>query len=231
MRKIVLVVMAITLAISNVNSQIKKTPTKRTVTSVAAKKKAEVEAKAKAEVEAKAKAEAEEKAKAEEEARNRSNSNCYFSFDTGEFISNQGTDDYVVYEVPNMSASELKSAIYTALSSMYASPKDVITNLSDNMIQVEGFKENIYSFRVGSSIYFNDILFNMVIQFKDGKVRYNRPTIKMLYIGSPIGKLRADMSLGISKLIEREENRKSVDLYFWNLLRELNSKLQKSNEW
>ena len=59
MKKIVLILMAITFAIGNVNSQVKRTSAKRTTTSVAAKKKAEAEAKAKADAEAKAAAKAE----------------------------------------------------------------------------------------------------------------------------------------------------------------------------
>lgn len=226
MKKLVLIVMAVTFAIGGVQSQTKKAPVKRSTTSVAAKKKAEAEAKAKAEAE-----EAAEKARVEESARKLRNSNCYFTFDTGVFVSKQGTKDYVVYEIPNMTASELKSAIFTTLSSMYKSPKDAITNLSDNMIQLEGYKENIYYFRAGSSTYFNDIAFNMVIQFKDGKVRYNSPTIKMLHIGGPLGKSKADMSLGIPRLISKEEDRKAVYSYFSSLLYNLNSKLQKSNDW
>lgn len=53
------------------------------------------------------------------------NSNCYFSFRTGDFISEQQYDGFVVYEIPNMNSSELKSAVYTAISSIYKSPKDV----------------------------------------------------------------------------------------------------------
>lgn len=207
------------------NAQTKNTSVKRSKTSVGTKLSDFEAAQAKAEAEAKAEVEAEIK------ARNEKNRNCYFSFETGEFISKQGTGDYVVYEIPNMSASELKSAVYTTLSSMYNSPKDAITNLSDNMIQIEGYKENIYYFVAGSDIYFNDISFNMVIQFKDGKVRYNRPTIKMLYIGGPIGKGKANMALGIPYLIKKEKDRKSVDLYFGDLLRRLNDNLQKSNDW
>lgn len=227
MKKLLFIFITLSLVSGNVFSQSTKAPAKRTTNSVTSKQKAEAEA-----IEKTKAAEREAFAKAEEERlRISNNSKCRFSFEKGDFVSLQGNEDYVVYEIPNMSASDLKSAVYTALSSMYKSPKDVITSLSDNMIQLEGYAADIYYFTVGSSIYYNDILFNIVIQFKDGKVRYNKPNIKQLYIGGPMGKLKADMSKNISKLIERKDERQRVESYFSSLISKLNSKLKVSNDW
>ena len=64
--------------------------------------------------------------------------NPVFGFDRrGLFSTQDETKDYVVFEIPDMSAAQIKGAIYTKLSTMYASPKDVITNISDNIIQLE----------------------------------------------------------------------------------------------
>ena len=87
MKKILLFLLVATLGCGNVYSQTKK-PVRRTA-SVAAKQKAEAEAKAKAEAEAKAKAEAEEKARISE-----NNMKCKFSLETGDFISQQGYENY-----------------------------------------------------------------------------------------------------------------------------------------
>lgn len=214
MKKLLLFFILVSFVSGNAYSQATKTPAKRKTSSVTTKQKAEEEAIAKTKA-----AEKEAFAKAEEERKRIANNhNCRFSFEKGEFVSLQGSDDYVVYEIPNMSASDLKSAVYTSLSSMYKSPKDVITNLSDNMIQLEGYAENLYYFKVGNRIYFNDILFDIVIQFKDGKIRYNKPNIKQLYIGGPLGKGRADMSISLSKLIDDKDKRQSVESYFNSLL-------------
>ena len=221
MKKLVLLIMAATFAIGNVNSQVKRTPSKRTTTSVAAKQKAEAEAKAKAEAMAKA------EAKAKEIAFN--NSFCHFGFATGKFVSMQSSNDgFVVYEVPNMSASELKSSVYTILSSMYKSPKDVITSLSDNMIQFEGYVEKLYA---SDGKYDCDISFNMIVQFKDGKVRYNAPNFKQIYINMVGKQWECDMNKGIPKLIGEGTPRKKVADYFNNIISTINSKLMKSNDW
>lgn len=59
------------------------------------------------------------------------NTKCYFSLSREGFVSEQGYDGYVVYEIPGMNSSELKGSVFTVLSSMYQSPKDVITSISD----------------------------------------------------------------------------------------------------
>ena len=236
MKKWLLFLLVATLGCGNVYSQTKK-PVRRT-TSVAAKQKAEAEAKAKAEAEAKAKAEAEAKAKAEaEEAKARdiefNNSNCRFGFGTGEFISLQSSNNgFVVYEIPNMSASELKASVFTTLSSMYKSPKDVITSLSENMIQLEGYAEGIYGTDVAGDYYRNDIAFALIIQFKDGKVRYNSPNIKMIYQDWPLpGMAKLDMNKPISVLIKDSSSREKVANYFNSIINTINSKLKQSNDW
>lgn len=236
MKKLLLLFLVATLGCGNLYSQAKK-PVRRTA-NVAAKQKAEAEAKAKAEAEAKAKAEAEAKAKAEaEEAKARdiefNNSNCRFGFGTGEFISLQSSNNgFVVYEIPNMSASELKASVFTTLSSMYKSPKDVITSLSENMIQLEGYAEGIYGTDVAGDYYRNDIAFALIIQFKDGKVRYNSPNIKMIYQDWPLpGMAELDMNKPISVLIEDSSSREKVANYFNSIINTINSKLKQSNDW
>lgn len=230
MKKIVLFLFALFLLNGNVFSQVKKAPVKRATNSVTAKQKAEAEAKAKAEAEAKTTAEAEE-AKAREIESN--NLYCRFGFGYGKFVSLQPSNvGFVVYEIPGMSASELKSSALTTLSSMYKSPKDAITPLSDNMIQLEGYAESVF-FKESENVKLkHDILFDIIIQFKDGKVRYNAPTIKMLYVDLPIlGMRKCDMNKGISSLIDDSISRKKVENYFNNLINSINSTLKQSNNW
>ena len=231
MKKVVIFLLVAMLGFGNAYSQTKKAPVKRTQTSVAAKQKAEAEAKAAAEAEAKAAEEARAKAEAEK-ARLENNEKCSFSFDKGVFLSRQNYDDFVIYEIPDMSASDLKGAVFTALSSMYKSPKDVITSLSDNMIQLEGYAVDVYYSKAGEYSYGCDLSFNIIVQFKDGKVRYNVPTIKQIYIDSPLGrKLRLDMTKPLSVLIDEDVERYAVEKYFKELIESINTKLEKSNDW
>ena len=52
------------------------------------------------------------------------NALCKFVFDDkGIYSAQDSSKDYVVYEKPNMSASELKAAVLSAISSLFKSPK------------------------------------------------------------------------------------------------------------
>ena len=227
MKKFLLIVI-VTLLCGNSYAQTRTSSVRRSATTTAAAKIAAAEAKAKEE----AKAE-EEAAQVEKEKRDLNNMKCNFNFSTASFISNQNSsNDFVLYEVPNMQASDLKAAVYTTLSSMYKSPKDAITNLSDNMIQLEGYANGVYSTMAGSTSYGKDLLFDLVIQFKDGKVRYNRPTIKMIYSEYPLSAMyRSNMDLPLSRLIEESSSRTLVENYFNDLIRKINNNLKQSNNW
>ena len=230
MKKIMLFLLVATLGCGNVYSQTKK-PVRRTA-SVAAKQKAEAEAKAKAE--------AEEKAKAEENWIYQNNAKCRFSFDMGEFVSNQGYDNYVIYEIPKMTTSELKTSVISAIGTIYSSPKDVINSVDDNLIQLTGITKGFErtSKIIGES-YKTQFIFNLVIQFKDGKVRYNAPVIK--YIVSEnvkTGKRNINDFSGVNirnYLLEddylADTHLKQIEYDINNFISSINSHLIKSNDW
>ena len=233
MKIIVLILMAITFAIGNVNSQVKRTSTKRTTTSVAAKKKAEAKAEAevKAQAEAKALAEAEAKEQLRREA---NNTNCEFGFDDGGLYSKQDVaNDYVIYEIPNMSAGDLKAATLSAISSLYKSPKDVVTNLGDNIIQLDRYVPAIYSkYTSGGDEIPYDMEYSMIIQFKDGKIRYNIPSVKQMWLTAPIiGRFRVDMDKPLSDIIEEINQRSLVIKEFNSLISVINARILKANDW
>ena len=164
-----------------------------------------------------------------------SNAKCYFNFTNSGFISAQNLNNsYVVYEIPGMSAAEVKAATMTTISSMYNSPKDNINNLSENMIQLEGYMSRVYySVMNNGDRYPVDIAFNWVIQFKDGKIRFNIPTFKQIYITNVplMGSLKLDMSKPIQTLIDIDSNRTLVVSEFNNLIREISKKAKSANDW
>lgn len=160
------------------------------------------------------------------------NANCWFSFMTGRFLSQQSQEGYVVFEIAGMSASELKASVYSVLATMYKSPKDAITSLGDNMIQLEGYAAGVYGKYTGDTYYERDIQFNLVIQFKDGKVRYNTPVLTQIYSEWPLsGKVQLDMNKPLSALVEDYTSRKNVENYFRVLISSINSKIEKFNDW
>lgn len=236
MRKFLFIVV-VTILCGNISAQTRTSSNKSSMTTSASKVAASA-AKAKEDTklieEAKIKAEEESKAaQAEKEKRDSTNMKCNFNFTTASFVSNQNPiNDFVIYEVPNMQASVLKAAVYTTLSTLYKSPKDVITSISDNMIQLEGYAKGVYRTTEGTTSYGKDLLFDLVIQFKDGKIRYNIPTIKMIYSEWPLsGMARLNMELPLSKLIDDRPSRLLVEKYFNELISMINSNIVQSNNW
>ena len=227
MNKIIIMLLCSIISI-NVCGQAKRT-VRNSNRSTLTQKKATEKKKAEETAALQAVKEAEE---AEAKARTYRNSLCEFGFDGRGFYSKQdAANDFVVYEIPEMSASDLKGSVFTVLSSMYKSPKDVITNLSDNMIQLEGYAKNVYIGLFGDRAPYVSLSFNIVIQFKNGKVRYNKPIIKQLVLDD-YGRIKVIyVTQPISTLISSDADRRMVQKYFKNLIETINTKLTESNDW
>lgn len=162
------------------------------------------------------------------------NKHCKLKFTDAGLVSEQNqTKDYLVYEVPGLSASELKSSTLNTISSMYSSPKDVVTTLSDNMIQLEGYISRAYYSKTGDSLYPVDFSFIWTMQFKDGKIRINIPKIKQIYVtGVPLmGSLRLDMTKPISVLIDDDSNRRMVAYKLNELISAICKNAKSANDW
>lgn len=162
------------------------------------------------------------------------NNMCFFKFDSrGIYSAQDSNKDYIVYEVPTAKASDLKASVMSAISELYKSPKDVLTNLGDNIIQLETYASNVYSTKVKEDRYFNDISYSIIIQFKDGKVRYNAPNVKQIWItGVPLmGTLKLDMTKSLSTLIDTTADRNLVVAEFNKLIKAINNKIDTANDW
>lgn len=230
MRKLLLFLMVATLGYGNVYSQAKKTPVKRTNTTVSAK------TNAKAEEEAIAKAQAEAQAKAAEAARiEKNNEECYFGFDSRGLYSGQNpNNDFIIYEIPNKSASELKAATISAVASLFKSPKDMVTILGDNIILFERYVPKAYYFYTGYGGFRFDILYSQIIQFKDGKVRYDIPSVKQIWSTYFPGKdeyKEEDMSEKLTSLINEDGQRRMVVGEFNRILDIINEKIKSAKDW
>lgn len=159
---------------------------------------------------------------------------CAFKFDDNGIHSEQDSSkDYVVYEVPEVKASDLKAYAMSAISELYKSPKNVLTTLGDNMIQLETYASSVYSTKVKDDHYRNDFSYSIIIQFKDGKVRYNAPNIKQIWVtGVPLlGQLKLDMTKPITTLIDDDTSRNLVALEINTLIKAINNRISTANDW
>ena len=154
---------------------------------------------------------------------------CAFIFDDDGFSSKNDNKDFVVYIKNGLTVSQLRSRILSKLTELFKSPKDVIKQISDNMIQISGYISDAYV----SEGYSHDISFNLVIQLKDNKVRYNRPEISEIITKNVpfLGIAHLDMSKPITELVSKQDSRDELINKFNILIRDINKSLDTNDDW
>ena len=154
---------------------------------------------------------------------------CAFIFDDDGFSSKNDNKDFVVYTKNGLTVSQLRSRILSKLTELFKSPKDVIKQISDNIIQINGYISDAYV----SEGYSHDISFNLVIQLKDNKVRYNRPEISEIITKNVpfLGIAHLDMSKPITVLVSKQDSRDELINKFNILIRDINKSLDANDDW
>lgn len=153
---------------------------------------------------------------------------------TDEGISNTQNPsvNYIVFELDSLKSQDIKQALFSVLSRMFTSPKYSITEVSDNVISIEGYASGFYIQKIEENSYTQDFSYVLIIEYKDGKIRYNNPRITQIYIDSPLGgKIKFNMELPLPKLIEKDEARQGFSDYFYKLVSQINLEIKSYNEW
>lgn len=95
---------------------------------------------------------------------------------SGSSMTTEDSKGYIVYEFEGEKQNDLYKKAYTAITMIYNSSKDVVSSTENNIISVNGLSEG--------RIYFNSmgkrplkVLYKINILFKDGKVRFDAPSI------------------------------------------------------
>tara|TARA_R110002033_G_scaffold19214_1_gene49631 strand:+ start:656 stop:1204 length:549 start_codon:yes stop_codon:yes gene_type:complete len=85
-------------------------------------------------------------------------------------------NEYLVVDVSNKTAAELFLITKLYLTKTYKSSKDVMSLVDNKMITLNGYQPK--SVR-RTSMHRFDMSYNITIQFKDGKVRFDAPTFNL----------------------------------------------------
>jgi len=92
-------------------------------------------------------------------------------------IPNEKTEnDFLVIDFPNKSKEDLFKESLIYFNSIYKSPKNVISKVENEIITINGFAGNSIR-RNGMHVF--DMDYNIVIKFKDNKLRIDLPTFKL----------------------------------------------------
>ncbi len=93
------------------------------------------------------------------------------------FVGPDSISTYVVIEVPKLPKAEFYKKTLTYLNSIYKNPSRVITTVENESIIVNGFTEEI---KGPISFYEYPTNYNIKIQFKDGKLRFEPKIVDLM---------------------------------------------------
>lgn len=101
--------------------------------------------------------------------------------------SKNAQNDYIVVPFEGKSQTEIFNLALTAIGKTFVSPDDRISKVKYNQININGvFQDITFINRVGLKLYF-DMYYNIIFEFKDGKMRINGPIINDIRRQAPDG--------------------------------------------
>lgn len=109
--------------------------------------------------------------------------NAQFKATETGLVSASDNKDYYVVEVQNKSASELYNSVNSFVVSSFKNPDAVANRIEGEMINIHGSYPNAFSVKkaLGLSSPVN-LDMNLIVRFKDGRIRFDSPTINRMYI-------------------------------------------------
>lgn len=94
---------------------------------------------------------------------------------------NSPNKNFVVYEFNGKSANYLYTKSLSAITSMFVSANNVTNKVDNEMINIHGVQSDIACIKqLGKTSCFT-LDYNLIIRFKDGKIRIDSPQINELY--------------------------------------------------
>ncbi|PVH26781.1 DUF4468 domain-containing protein [Sphingobacterium corticibacter] len=108
----------------------------------------------------------------------------YFSLAPAGFVAADNLE-YAVVDFPDTKQDVLYKNVLRALTSMYKDPKEVLSVVEGESITVKGYEQEaildqvkLSPIQIGKTTYKYDISYTLSIQFKDNKIRFNRPSFE-----------------------------------------------------
>ena len=150
--------------------------------------------------------------------------------------ANDRSKAYVVVEIPGTQA-ELYAKAKTVVTSMWNSPKDVMSYNEPDIIVVSGYSSNAAHFKKWGRDNIFGMEYRLQIQFKDGRIRIDAPAIGRLDYANGQGSMLIEAgdnstSQHITRAFERNgkvrfpDFNKNVEDYFNALVATLIDKMQ-----
>ena len=131
---------------------------------------------------------------------------------SGEFM-NSNFEKYEIYPVKNKTAHELYEMVCANISKVYKSPKDVMSVVEDKSIAIRAFSDElvISEKMFGAPLAYYSCYYNLLFEFKDGKIKVSAPIIDEVYTNTSRDKFSRVASKYFDKKGKPKKN-KSMDI-------------------
>ena len=131
---------------------------------------------------------------------------------SGEFMTSN-YEKYEIYPVKNKTAHELYQMVCANIAKVYKSPKDVMSVVEDKSVAIRAFSDNlvISEKMFGAPIAYYRCYYNLLFEFKDGKIKVSAPIIDEVYTSTSRDKFSRVASKYFDKKGKPKKN-KSLDI-------------------
>lgn len=104
------------------------------------------------------------------------------------FVDSTNTqNNYIVVPFEGKSQTEIYNLALAAMGKHFASPKDRISKVEYSQLNINGTIPNVTNLnRMGLKLYF-DLYYNLILEFKDGRMKINGPIINDVVRDAPFG--------------------------------------------
>lgn len=144
---------------------------------------------------------------------------------------NNSSKKYLIYEFDNIGKVDLYTSVLKFITSVYISPKDVISKVENEMISVRGVQHDL----IGNTATKYTLDYNLIIEIKDNKIRiespsficYARTKMNLHLVGSGIGNYVFDKKSG---KVVKEFHKKQLEEFFNTLVKKLTKSITSKDD-
>ena len=96
-------------------------------------------------------------------------------------------NNYIIVPFEGKSQKDIYNLALSALGKTFVSPKDRISHVEYSQLNLNGIIANATNLnRMGMKLYF-DLYYNIILEFKDGRMKINGPIINNIVRDAPFG--------------------------------------------
>lgn len=140
--------------------------------------------------------------------------------------------DYIVVQIDG-TQEELFNKAKTAVTSIFSSPKDVLSFNEPDIIVATGISSGDLQYKMMGMVTFFDVPYRLQMQFKEGRIRIDAPAASKGIVNGGRGEMFFGRGGGLAYIFKKdgklrlEKQKKQLEDYFNGLVANIISKIEK----